>query len=91
MSIYERTGRIILFPVKLGICLIALPLVVLAYPVVAVWLLFYGEGSLKERVINAATWPLALLAMNELLSLGGLDNPTLSRISDWLNDRFAKR
>lgn len=88
MSIYERVGRIILFPVKLGICLIVLPFAVLAYPLVAVYIMFTSEYPLKERVVVAVTWPLAILVMNDFLSLGGLNNRALSRVSDWLHDRF---
>lgn len=91
MSIYERVGRIVLLPVKLGICLIALPFVVLAYPVVAVYILVVSEGSPKQRIINALMWPLWLLAFNDFLSLGGYDNKTLSSINAWLNDKFNKR
>lgn len=91
LSLYERVGRVVLFPVKLGICLIALPVVLLAYPVIAIYILFVSEGGLKQRIIKAVAWPLALLAFNDFLSLGGLNNKTLSRISDWLNDRFDNK
>lgn len=90
-SLAEQVGRVVLFPIKLGLLLIALPFLVLAYPVVAVYILFVAEGSLTKRVKYALLWPFGLLALNDLLSLGGLDIPALSRINDWLSDRFNKQ
>ncbi len=95
MSIYERVGRIVLLPFKavivLVLLIVGLPLLIICYPFVSTYVFFKAEGSLKERAQMAAFWPLSILAMNDFLSLGGMNNPTLSRLTSWLERIFEKK
>lgn len=86
----EKVGAVVLLPVKLAVVLLVLAAIVLAYPFMGVYVLVAGEGPMMERVKRAATWPLGILAMNDFMSLGGMDNPTLSKISAGINKVWAK-
>jgi|GEM_PF-2355543 len=95
----ERVGAAVLSPVKGLAVIVMAALVIIAYLPVTLLLLLRafskegrrGGGSLRERISGAFKWPLAVLGINEFLSLGGFDIPLLSSISEWLEDRAAKR
>lgn len=98
-SFTEQVGAVVLFPFKLILLVVVaallLPLTIVSYPFVAVAVLVKTEGSFGHRARMAALWPLywfaGLLAFNDFMSLGGMDNRTLSRINDWLKEREWSR
>jgi len=84
MSFAEKVGKTVLFPFKVVAIVVAVPLFIIAYPLVGIYILFRGEGSIGQRLTIAVGWPLHVLAMNEFLSLGGFNIPLLSRITEWI-------
>lgn len=89
-SFTEKVGAAVLWPFKVLGLLVAAVLLVVAYPIVACINLATGEGTFANRAKVAATWPLGILAMNDFMSLGGMNSPTLSRISSALGRWYAK-
>jgi len=90
-SFTEKVGFIVVAPFVVLLCPILLLILILAYPIIGVVILFNGEGSLLERIKLALLWPLGVLALNDFLSLGGLDNRFLTRVTELLKRAFPDR
>lgn len=87
----EKVGAVVLFPVKLAGVIVVIALVVVAYPFVAVAHFATNKDcTLSERFKSALCWPMGILAMNDFMSLGGMNSPTLSRITAGINRAWAK-
>ena len=87
----EKVGALVLFPIKVVALVLVVALVIVAYPFVAVAHFATNKDcALSERFKSALCWPLGILAMNDFMSLGGMDNPTLSRITSIINGRFTR-
>lgn len=100
-SMEQRVGRAVLLPFRIILLVVVLavllPLIIVSYPFVAIWVIFRVQvpGGWRRRLKVGLLWPLyaigGVLAMNEFLSLGGLNNPTLSRFTGWLERLFEER
>lgn len=93
MSGYEKIGRAVTLPLRwLGFVLL-IPSLLAAYPLVGLYIMVAGEGKFPQRFTNAVLWPVVILAVNDMLSLSGLDNPSLSflgRKLDKLSGHFGR-
>lgn len=91
MNTNETVGAAVLLPLRIVAAVVAAALLLLAWLPVSLIVLWNQRNEpipLGDRFIGAFGWPLMILTFNEFVSLGGLDNPLLSKISRLLTVKF---